>query len=300
MSVISRIISHVRLATNETTADNKYTDSTIITFIEQCWPTIVSEYNRIAKNPIIVRHQITFSNTTDEYIVPPHVGEILWLVSVDDDTGLIDWELRPRSLWNPGGPRINFEGNIIKLMPKHSTENTMELWYVPNGEISLATGAIASWDADNVQLTITASATTGVLSTRTNGYAGSMISLVDGNDGGHTEERVVTASSINSSGNTILTVSPTFADFTPASTDVYELYPLVMGKRLELVVALSVTMHILSYENERGKLNMVRERYKDTMRSIRLDAGRYENRVGTLAQRDTIDNPRYTPLWSWF
>jgi len=209
--------------------------------------------------------------------------------------------MRPRSLYNPYGPNVSYRGNLVKLIPKFNSSVDMEIWYIPNGEISLITGTISAYSSTNATVSFSA-ATTGTIDLRENAYAGYVINLKDANDGNRIEERTITKSTVDSSGVTTLTVAMDFSVFTPVSGDIYELVPLVFTKRLELAVALYVAVIILSYEENPTRVGLIEVQRQHVMRSLRLEAARYESRVGGHMAKDTPDNRKYGvwgQIWAW-
>ena len=303
MSVLSRIISTVRKQANESLADNKYSDNDIIDLIRQCWPMILPEMNRIGGNPIIVRHSITTTAGQATYKLPPHVGEVLWLARIDSQTGLIAWEIRPRSLWNPFGPRVTWEGNIMKLQPILQQSVDLELWYIPSGDISPVVGTVDSWDSATKTLELTTAETTGVYDKRTDAYAGYVVEVTDGNSGGTVEELIVNSSSVASDGKTSLVLPLEFDGFTPVSGDVCELVPFGMTRRLELAISLYCSSVLLSYESDMKQVQLIERQYSRVMRGLRIDAARFEGRVGKYFDRQTPENQRSMPgfgeFWAW-
>lgn len=295
MAILDRIITNVRLQTNESLADGKYSDNFLIDLIKQCWPQIVEELNRIGGNPIIVRHTIEITANQAEYVLPPHVGEVLWLAKIEKTSGLIAWEIRPRSLWNPAGPRVTWEGNIMRLQPVFQEAVTMELWYIPNGDIFPVTGTVDAWDSSTKLLTLATAATTGTYDKRTNAYAGYTVSVVDGDAGGTTEELTAQSSAVTSAGKTTLTLPLEFAGFTPASGDITELVPIGMTSRTELAIALYCSSILLSYETDAKQVSLIERQYSRVMRGMRMSAANFEGRVGKYWNRQTPENRRSQP-----
>jgi len=304
MAQLDRIISNIRLQTNESLADDKYDNTAIIDLIKQCWPQIVEEINRLAGNPIIVRHTISVTANQAEYILPPHVGEVLWLAKIDDETGLISWEVRPRSLWNPYGPRVTWEGNVMRLQPVFQSTTELQLWYIPNGEISPVTGTIASWTPSTKTALLSSAATIGTFDKRTNAYAGYFLSCTDAGAGGHTETLTVNSSSVESDGKTSLVTNIVFADFTPFVGDVIELMPMGLNSRIELAVSLYCSSVLLSFETDAKQVQLIERQYSRVMRGLRMGAARFEGRVGKYWDRQTPEHSRSQPgfggnFWTW-
>lgn len=304
MASLDRIITQIRLQTNESLADGKYNDNAIIDLIKQCWPQIIEELNRIGSNPIIVRHSIAITANQAEYILPPHVGEVLWLAKVDETSGLISWEVRPRSLWNPYGPRVTWEGNIMRLQPVFQSAVTLELWYIPNGDIFPVTGTLDSWTANTKTAVLKTAAATGTYDKRTNAYAGYVLSVTDADAGGTTEEIIVSSSSVASDGKTTCVLPLEFAGFTPATSDVIELLPIGFNSRVELAISLYCSSILLSFETDAKQVQLIERQYSRVIRGMRMSASRYEGRVGKYWDRQTPENRRSQPgfggnFFSW-
>lgn len=304
MAALDRIITNIRLQTNESLADNKYTDNAIIDLIKQCWPQLVEELNRVGSNPIIVRHSISIVANQAEYILPPHVGEVLWLAKIDSNSGLISWEVRPRSLWNPYGPRVTWEGNVMRLQPIFQEAVDLELWYIPNGDIFPVTGTISSYTNSTKASTLSATAVTGTFDKRLNSYAGYTLSITDGNDSGIMEEIPVLSSTVESDGKIQCITALAFTGFTPASGDIIELVPIGMNSRVELAISLYCSSMLLSFETDAKQVQLIERQYSRVMRGMRMSASRYEGRVGKFWDRQTPENRRSQPgfggnFFSW-
>jgi len=236
--------------------------------------------------------------------MPPHVGEVLWLAKIDSTSGLIAWEVRPRSLFNPYGPRVSWEGNIMRLQPLFQSAVDLELWYIPNGDISPVVGTVSAYVASTKTLTLTTTETTGTYDKRLNAYAGYVVTVTDANDGGTTEDIIVSSSSVDSSGLTILVLPLEIAGFTPAAGDVTELVPLGMTRRIELAIALYCSSILLSYESDSKQVQLIERQYSRVMRGLRMSANRFESRVGKYFDRQTPENRRASPgygetFWTW-
>lgn len=285
MGWIADTITLTRDAANESSVNAKWTDAKIITLLEQAFSLLVPEIFRNADGPTCVRWDLATTSGTSVYQKPPHVGEILQIAKVDSNNR-VEWRIRPSSRWNPSGPGVTFDGPTIRFEPDWKRNDTLRVWYIPNGEISLAEGVLSGTHTTSaVQV---AAATTGSLDTRQNAYAGYILSVTDAGDS-QRNDRIITSSS-HSSGAWTFNVEPAF-DFTPANSDAYELRP-VFGVKAQMAVALQAALFITSFERMKTAEASVQRRLTQVLRELRLSAANQDQIVGQHFRGDTWDNER--------
>ena len=284
MGWLSDTETKIRDRTNIASVNAKWTPTKIRGLLEEAFADIIPELFRNSNGPNSVRWSLTITGGTSTYARPPHVGEILQIARVDNNDNVL-WRLRPRSRLNPIGPGVVFDGPVIKFSPIwRGGGTTLQVWYIPNGEISLAEGVLSGTHT-TTSVEVTAAAT-GSLDYRENAYAGYVIQMGDANVTNVTEDRMVTASSWDGT-NMTFTIEPALT-FTPVDTDTFEIRPL-LGAKLTRVVILHAAADILAYEGRADREAGVRRQLRETMRQLRLSASQLDQIVGTHFRSDTID-----------
>ena len=248
-----------------------------------------------ADNPIVLRLDITVSSATQEYVLPPIVGEILQLAKIDPDTDLHLWESVPGSRWNPAGPGFTIEGNIIRFTPKWQESHTLRLTFIPTGDMIMHSGDTTAHSSTTV--TMDDSPTTGALDLRENAYSGSILRILIATWGvgvsNHIQERVISSYDATTR---IATVSPAFSPAPEAGTVTYEIVPMIYNL-LEMIVCYFTATLLLPMEAPAKKQAAVETKYAQMLRALKLRVSNIENRVGDRFEHDTVDNRNYSP-WS--
>lgn len=289
MGWVAATITLVRDYTNEASVNAKWTDAKIIQQLELAFTILTPQIMFASSQPNSVRASLTTTASTNSYILPPHFGEILQ-IAVMTDNNRVKQRIRPRSYDNPAGPGMYLNGRVLTFRPDWTSNDTLEIWYIPNGEIKLAEGTLGSGAQSTSSLTVTA-ATTGTLDTRANAYAGYMLSLTDTSGSNAVEERMVTASSF-SAGTTTFTIDPVFT-FTPAaSSDLYEVRPF-WSENIRMTVALQASLQIVRAEGMTQREQSLLRSYAQALGAARSIAANVEGIVGDHFRFDTIDNPDY-------
>lgn len=289
MSWVSETIDLVRDYTNEASISAKWTDAKIIKQLELAFTILTPQIMFASSQPNSVRASLTTVANTNSYILPPHFGEILQIAVMTSDNR-VQSSLRPRSFRNPGGPGLYLNGRVLTFRPNWTSSETLEVWYIPNGEIKLAEGTLGAGAQTTSALTLTA-ATTGTLDTRASAYAGYMVSITDISGSNAVEERMVTASSF-SAGTTTLTIDPVFT-FTPAAaSDLYELRPF-WSESIRMTVALQASLQIVRAEGMSQREQALLRSYVQALGASRSIASNAEGIVGDYFRFDTIDNPDF-------
>jgi hypothetical protein len=301
LGFLTRTISRVRRFTDEPSTNAKYSDSDIIDIKQSSWGDVLEELNRVNAAPIVVRHNMTFSDdNVNVYVLPPNIGTILRLAKMSSVTGLPEWVVTPRSRWNPSGPGLLIEGNTLRLEPFWvGSSDTLQMDYVPNGDLELHEGSIASSAFTNDSTTQTCSIvlsdspTQGSLDTRPNAYAGSIFRIISATSNNYQQERII--KSYDTITRTAV-VQPAFeATLLPGGTVTYEIAPL-MNRSMDIVVALDVSAIILGLEGDNNRASSVQLQYARKMRTLRLNRSNIEAIVGQRFQHDTVAN---SDVFAW-
>jgi hypothetical protein len=295
MGFLSDVTTRVRLYTDEPSTNAKYSDANILSFLRTVWRQIMQDVNRNSQAPIVVRHDVSISNDDNVHELPPTVGSILRLAKYDTTTGTVDWEVIPKSRWNPAGPGFTVEGNIIRFEPDWDWgSHTLRLEYIPNGDVSFHDGTAGtitnSTTNNNCTIVLASSPTTGSLDTRPNAYAGQILRILSATTNDYEQQRIITAYDVTTR---TATVQPAFStSLVPSGTVTYEVAPFLGTEFGVDLVSLAVARYILGIEGDSGRLKTMSMLYTNLMREIRLGQSSIEMIVGNHFEVDTIHNRR--------
>ena len=304
---LTRTLSRIRLFTDEPSINAKYTDDNLLDLIESSWADILQELNRNSSAPIVVRHDVSVSTDAtldgNTHLLPPTVGQVLRLSKVCSTTGRVEWEMMPRSRWNPAGHGIIVEGNTIQFTPYWDRGSyTLRLTYIPKGDLRLHEGTFDNsgdvaitndTDANQAEVILASSPGTGTLDIRPNAYAGSVLRIL-GDVGGsptadYVQERIIRSYDVTTR---TATVAPALT-YVPSGTTVpYEIAPL-LGQALDIVVALDVAAQVIGIEGDAKRAASTERQYARKMRTLRLNAANLEAIVGQRFQHDTTHAERF-------
>lgn len=294
-----RMLQTIRQLLDEPEALVKYTDEQLLSYARAAWSTVIQDILNVADNPIVLRLDIAVSSTTQEYVLPPIVGEILQLAKIDPDSDLSLWESISGSRWNPAGPGFLIEGNIIRFTPKWTEAHTLRLTFIPTGDMIMHSGDTTVHSSTTI--TMDDSPTTGALDLRENAYSGSILRLLSATwatADNHIQERVISSYDATTR---IATVSPAFNPVPAAGTVTYEVVPMIYNL-LEMVVCYFTATLLLPMEAPPKKQAAVETKYAQMLRALKLRMANIENRTGDRFEHDTPENRNYSPwalgFWS--
>lgn len=291
MGWISDTITLVRDFANEGEVNAKWTDPKVILLLEKAFGLVTPEIFRNADGPNSVRLSIVTTSGTLIYALPPNVAEIIRLVKLSSD-GRVEWRVDPRSRWNPAGVGLSIDNGQIRFGPTWNHNETLELWYIPTGEVKLMEGTLSA-DAQTTTALALTTVTTGAVDKRTNAYAGYMVSLTDVSANNLREDRIVASSAFaGGTGVTTLTVEPAFTITPAASNDTFEVRP-VFGDVVQMAVALRTAIMILRAERMDKAIKFLEPEYASVMRELRLRAASKDQMVGQHFRGDTWGNDRF-------
>jgi len=280
---------------DEPTSNAKYTDAKILDLLENQWANILSEMSRVSQHPFVVRHNITFGEASRTYVLPPNVGNILRLASINTTSNAPEWIVVPLSRNNPGGPGISMEGNILRLEPDWKGEDTTyQLDYIPTGDVRLHAGTAGTITNDSTAgtctLVLAATPTTGVLDNRPNAYAGSILRILSATANNYVQERIISSYDVTTR---TATLRPHFeADLLPSGAVTYEIAPL-LWQASDMVVAVAVAKVIAGIEGDSKRFNALHQQYAVEIRRLRLGAANFDQIKGITFRHDVPTNRRY-------
>lgn len=279
---LSDVVSLIRKATDEPGTTPKYTDGDIVELIQVALDTVLTDIHINTDHPIIIRYEITLVDGTQNYILPPNVGELIRVAKINSTTGLPEYEVWPGSYQNPGGCGWKLEGNVLRLLRDWDSTDTLELTYMPNSEPLLHLGTAEAVTATTI--TLMATPTDGTLGKRPNEYVGMLVRVLSSTENVH-EERLITAYNVTTR---VATINKAW-DNTPTGTLKYEVVP-IYSRMIKHLVALRASIDLLSQEGNAQRMATLNQNYAIKMSAMRRQVSKKEGRFPHHFDGDTWDN----------
>ncbi len=259
---LSDCVSAVRRATDEPSVTPKYTDSILVEMLQVAMETVLTDIHLNTDHPWMIRHDITLVSGTQDYILPPGVGELLRIAKVNSTTGLAEWEAWPGSYFSPGQEGWKLEGNKLRLLRDWLSTDTIQILYRPSGDGLMHKGNVAE-DVAASTITFMATPTDGTLDKRPNGLVGMMVRLL-GSTEGVIEERLITAYNVTTR---VASIDVAW-DTTPTGTVIYEVVPL-FSRLIKDVVCLRTAIDVLSQEGNQKRMQTLMQNYMVKVTAMR-------------------------------
>jgi hypothetical protein len=286
---LAECVSLVRRATDEPSITPKYTDADIIEYIHSAFDQVLAAVNIDTDHPILVRHNISVVNGTQEYVLPCSVGEIWRLAKIDTTTQLPVWELWPSNEYTFAGYGFTIEDNILRFGTPQVVTQTLQLLYMPSSEVSIHMGTASSATASTI--VFPAVPTAGSLDIRPNGYAGYVVRVLSGTTGAGQDRVINTYDAVTRTA----TVRPAWTT-TPTGTMVYEVLPQY-SRLIKHVVVDYAALDVLSNEAKSARRGEIEKRIQRKMTALRNTLSKKVNRFGSRGPGvDTIDNQDLWPM----
>jgi hypothetical protein len=286
---LDRVISEARRYADEPSVNAKYSEAVLIEKITTLWTQLWTDLSLTMDSPIVVRHDITVVSGQQNYLLPPTVGEILSLRKIDTNTDLPTWESWPQSYYNPYGPGVTVEGNMIRFTPIWNTGETLRLEYTPSGETYPHEGGCTVLGSSSLIIGGTPSA--GSLDTRENAYAGYVIRLFHAETIGRTQERIVDTFDPEER-----SIVPT-VDFTGTTAELtnyqtYELVP-VFSRLVESVLSVAIARDMVASTTNKAKFQALTQIYKERIRAARTKLMKLNQLRVSRFEGDVSSNPNF-------
>jgi len=269
---IDRIVNQIRKLLDEPSVKAKYSDADLLGLVQSAIPQVLTDWNGTRDDCLIARHEISVQDGSTTFLLPPNVEQLLWIVKRDSENR-VQFRIGPRAPTRFQGPGLRLEGRVLRFEPSWDGNSyTLELGYVPNGDVLLHYGTASS--ATSASIVFAAAPTGGSLDTRENAYIGSVVRIVSDSNG-YVQERIVTA--YDRTTRTAI-VDPAFSP-TPTGTILYEVVP-DYWTLLETALALRVALTILAVRGESPRYGLLNREYQKVIRSIRVATIRKESIFG--------------------
>lgn len=278
-SFIDNIVSSVRKYVDEPTLIAKYSESEILAMVERNYPTIISEVNRNKRNGIVsCTYDVILTESKNSYILPPHIGQILYVY--DNQYDITDIEVSPAlNLLSYSNKFVYINGNMLNIKPSaKSNYSKLSVRYIPEYICSLHKGNVTTVgdDADTV---VIGTETTGSIDNAYGAYSGYMFRLLSADTNGYIQERIIIDYDPSESLFSLaLPLSPV-----PEGNIVYEVCPPIK-RNYDDIVCLYVGMSVSAIEGDTKRYSMLKSLYADRIRNLRLSVAHSESNTAYEVQ----------------
>ena len=239
-SILRTFVENIRQYVDDPDLDAKYTNQYLIDYVMgPSMVDVIQRINMMATNPVLLRHTITMTTNTEYYTLPPSIKDV-WRMTILDLNGHVIREAIPRGEFNPRGPMWGIEGNLLFIRPRPiatGANDSLDIWYVPNGEISPVLGTAGQLNAgpdpvEQTVLTLGGTTTLGRIDRRPNAYAGMYLRMISTVAAVAHEERLIQTHDQQAATVTLRIAT----DFQTTALDTqYEIIPFLLGSMLEAI-----------------------------------------------------------------
>ena len=281
-SLLRIVIDRIRGYLDDPDIDAKYSDDFIVRHvIGPCMTDVVSRLNHNWDNPVVVRHIAGVCAGQSYYQLPPSIGEI-WRICTTDDQGNIVDDYKPRGEWNPRGPLWSLEGNLLSFRPTLSNDVCLEIFYVPNGDVSPHMGT-GHWDAENKVFTFGSTPSLGSIDRRPNAYAGQVLRILPTDT--YVEERVIGVHDVVHG-----VVQPRISFHHESGEYPYEIAP-IGAQSLYEAIASAGALKLGAYRKISGTHHqMILRQYQSAIKTVGDNLSNLQMRTGKAWERNTVDS----------
>lgn len=291
-SILRTIVEQVRTLIDLPTVDARYSDSYMVAnLVAPEMAKILSHLHLTNGAPIIFPLPITLVEGQEEYQLPPNVREVL-KVTVTDDQGTIVNDPKPGHFYQHGGEKWRVTGPPgcfrLKLGKEFDNEETITVFYVPNGDIvpHLGTGTLATVSSSHV-FTLATTPTLGLVDRREGAYAGSVLRILPSAATSRIESRMIQTQTVDT-GWKVTPVSNFEHIGSSASNLEYEVVPAAAYAFVD-VVAASICVK-LGNKLSAGQFQRLQLEYRRALKQVGDLMTNIQTREGAAWRRDTVDN----------
>jgi len=293
---------------DEPLTSSKFTDAVMLEQIQDSLAELFMDVTILSEGQPVVRYDITYVDGQQDYLLPPTVGNILMFSKRDATTDFLEWEVPPTQKWDPQSLGFYLEGNVLHFLHNNSwmDGDTLELWYVPNGEckpiectIDDSNGSVTSSTTIELPPSGHANILAGELDMRENAYGGYMLRVLGATDtaGGNKEQLIpITSSSIDTNIQTLTLRRPLSPDLTAETQGQIEVVP-VFSRLFSDTLALHVARSLAVTTTSEKKLQLLSQRYIEKARAMRLQLTKWQTRYASRYDGNTYDNLELSTFW---
>lgn len=292
MAFLSRVLTDIRELAGEPATHAKYSDTRLLAWVQRGYDHVLWEANRVSGCPLLVAFDITMVAGTLSYPLPATIRRVIEMQMLDGSENIV-WREQPRSIYNPTGYGVRFQGSTVVFSSDVPAGYLLRLYYIPSAA-DLLTGSLTS-DAKIVNNTttnkcvidISATPSAGALDTRPNAYVGSLLRILTATTNNYEQDRMIVAHDVTTQK---VTVAPAFtAALLPtcglAGTVTYEVAP-PLDEPVEYAIACWVAMNLLAMEGDEGRLRTMRMTWQWAIQDA-VSRSRWFNALREGAQRDS-------------
>lgn len=290
-SFIRSVIEQIRYLLDNVIADAKYDDAFLArTVIPSAIANVMGEVRMNQDDLIVIRSSISVVAGTENYLLPPCVGEV-WRLGKLDSYGNLTHDWRPNDERHPDGPGWSLQANMISFRPIPQTTETWTLWWTPSADATchVGTGEVVS----TTVIELAETPTLGILDRRHNAYVGAVIRILESDR--VLQERVITSYSTNTR---LATVDVPFTSLPTAGQEVdYEIAPIFYRPMLD-AVALKAAMVIgVPRDISEKQMMYLDKNYSAAMKALSDHLTNKQLRTGKGIDWKTLDNQEFT---NWY
>lgn len=296
MSYHLTILERLRAFVELPSVGGKYTNAWLIAHIiapslEDVWARV----NLTMDDPVFARLSIDFKKNQEYYIMPPTALNVHAIMELDENNNVIrQWF--PYGFNNPKGQGWSMEGNEFRLQPLPLADKTMEVFYVPNGNILTHYSTGGDLDAGGTVLTL-GDPLYGQLDRRPNAYVGQILRLLP--ESGKVEERVIKEHDVCAGTVTVRTPFTGFCESSSSGTGVdvpYEIAPLGSQSLYEAIAVRSAIKLGPGLRLPGPQMKALQVEYQMAMKTIGDNLSFKQMRTPGHIDKLTDANPDY---WMW-
>lgn len=296
---LSRMASMIRKWTDEPSSNIKFDSATLQLMIQQSIREMFTDVLINADRQLTARYTITIVQDVIEYVLPPNVGTILRVASMDALTDHPTQEVPPSTPWSPTALGWYVEGNMLRLRTLNVLEpdETIEILYIPNGDFRPHNGTTTSISADGLTVVLGATPTDGTLDRRPNAFGGYVFRLLNSADGTAPNEQERLVASHDNASRTLVLRRP--LNPIPAGDALaYELVPAIPAI-FEDVLVVHVARRICEANGNVQRANMLMRTYAEKARSMRLQISKTQFQEAKRFDGRTTSNIDFGAQWSY-
>lgn len=301
-SYLYTLCERIRAYLDDPDVDAKYTNDYLVRhIISPSQADVLSRLNNTIGSPIILKFELTYDEDETHYTLPPCIQEVLRLVVVDEEGGIL-LDIVPRDRMNMRGEQWALEGAPgcfeLRLNVAYPITSTIEVWYVSNGDVHphYGTGGTLANQSGTDRFTLDLTPTLGSVDRRPNAYAGQILRLLPDSPAA-IEERVITTSYVTSSVWYVEVRKP-FTHTADAGSLTYEIAPAGSQMLYEAIAVWGAMKMGTGRKISQAHQSSLRTQYLQALKTIGDNLTNIQTRVGHHFVRDTIDNPN-SRVWGW-
>jgi len=278
-SFLLRSINRIRLQTDEPETNAKYSNTELITFIQEAYAQVMQEIQRVESNHIYAIYTFTYDVATKTYILPDTIGRIISIGEETDDGYKLFYE--SGGDYNRQGSGCRVEGNILRFSSENylKDDTTVTVRYLPSRCSNLYEGNTTTFTTTTLTYE---NLILGTRSTDLHSYVGCTLRVLTNTDNAVSQERLIYTQSGDD--NHVYSVEPAFSPVL-SGTVKFEIIP-PLAATFDQVIAIKASMSILQIEGNSNRYKMLEKEYRGMIRTITLMASQKDGMRGGMVRRD--------------